>query len=282
MAEVSGRSVARLLDRLQVGRIPASTGDYFLDYLNRAPISHSIFRSREALAMGVATYEPPVLDLGCGFGEFAGVFFDSELEIGVDISQPDVALAVRSGSYRNVLLGDARRLPLPTECVNTVISVSVLEHIGDLPNVFAELYRVLRSGGKLIYTVPTPLLERQLMIPSLARRLRLHKVGETYVRSYNRLFQHVSVHTKEEWQELARAAGFQILSCEPTLSRTSLRAFELLMPLAIPSQVAKTAFGRRPNIGPAWSRRIWRRLLATVVAEPSDSEANIAVVARKP
>jgi len=65
--------------------------NYLKDYLKVAPISHSVWRAAEAKELSKIDLPPPTLDVGCGFGEFAGVFFDSMIEVGIDISLPDVS-----------------------------------------------------------------------------------------------------------------------------------------------------------------------------------------------
>jgi SAM-dependent methyltransferase len=258
------------------------TDDVFLDYLLRAPVAHAVFRAREARAVRKWALETPVLDLGCGFGEFAGVFFASRVDVGIDISEPDVQVAMASGQYRSLMRGDARRLPLPDASIGSVISISVLEHIPSLPEVFVEAFRVLRPRGLFVYTVPTPELNRRFAMPSALRRVGLGVVAGNYDRLYDRLFQHVSVHTVEGWRKLASDAGFEVVTVEGTLSQRAQRLFEALLPVAVPSQVAKTVLGRRLRLSPAWSRRLIRNALAGTVAEPADTAANILVVARKP
>ena len=45
--------------------------------------------------------------------------------------------------------GNAEDIPLPDHCVDVVISNGVINLVPDKPAVFAELYRVLRAGGRL-------------------------------------------------------------------------------------------------------------------------------------
>src|SRR5579859_7204664 len=238
-------------------RIPPRLQDrasYFRSYLARAPIAHAIWRTREAFAMDGAPYEPPLLDLGCGFGEFAGVFFNSSVEVGLDISHPDLSLAANTGKYESVMLGDAHKLPLPDAFVRTVISVSVLEHIPDLEPVFAEVARVLEPGGTFVYTVPTREFDRELLPFRFFSALRLASLARASSRAYNRVFRHVSVLDLEGWTQLAEQAGLEVTHVSGTLSRRALRTFQWCLPLAVPSQVMKATTGRRPRAMPGWLR----------------------------
>jgi len=69
------------------------------------------------------------------------------------------------GSYRNgVRCEDAQRLSYADASFDLVTSTEVLEHVPDDARAFAELHRVLRPGGTLLFTVPLyggyPTIER--------------------------------------------------------------------------------------------------------------------------
>jgi SAM-dependent methyltransferase len=49
---------------------------------------------------------------------------------------------------------DATALTLPDESVDLLVSSDVLEHIPDLPKALAESRRVLKPGGRHVFTVP--------------------------------------------------------------------------------------------------------------------------------
>jgi arsenite methyltransferase len=99
-----------------------------------------------------------VVDLGCGAG------FDTLLAarrvgtggkvIGLDMTPEMVGKACRNASLlgvRNVvfLLGEIESLPLPDASVDLVISNGVLNLCPDKLRVLDEIFRVLKSGGRL-------------------------------------------------------------------------------------------------------------------------------------
>lgn len=100
-----------------------------------------------------------VLDLGSGAG------FDSFLAasrvgrtgriIGVDMTAEMIEKARRNaekGNYRNVefRLGEIEHLPLADNSVDVIISNCVINLSPDKPQVFAEAFRVLRPGGRIM------------------------------------------------------------------------------------------------------------------------------------
>ena len=78
------------------------------------------------------------------------------LALGVDISEPMLARAVRAAAGPQVgfLRADAQQLPLRDQTVDAVVSIAVLQLIPDPFAALAEIVRVLRPGGRLAVMVP--------------------------------------------------------------------------------------------------------------------------------
>lgn len=93
-----------------------------------------------------------MLDVGAGAGvkeelDWRG---SGRLVVGVDLdprvaSNPRLDLGV---------LGNAESLPFQEESFNTVVSVSVMEHVENPDRVLREVYRVLKPGGLFIVKTP--------------------------------------------------------------------------------------------------------------------------------
>lgn len=99
-----------------------------------------------------------VLDLGSGAGTdslvAAQMVAPDGRVTGIDMT-PEMVAKARAGAAAagldNVefLEGEAERLPFPAETFDVVISNGVVDLIPDKDAVFSELFRVLRSGGRL-------------------------------------------------------------------------------------------------------------------------------------
>lgn len=256
--------------------------DYFSAFLDRAPLALAIWRASEAKALERVEVVPPVLDLGCGFGEFAGVFFDATVDIGVDPSQADLARAEEAGKHALLIRGDARALPLPDNSVNTVLCNSVLEHINGPKQVLAETFRVLRPRGIFAFTVVTSHMSDEMLMPRTFNAIGARRLGRLYATSYHRLFSHVSLHTKEAWVQMTRDAGFELVAVDNILTRKALLAFELLLLTAVPSQVARTLAGRRLNLVPRRIRHAALRPFRRLLEGDRDQMTNVLLVVQKP
>lgn len=117
-----------------------------------------------------------VLDAGSGDGERYKSFFKFDKYIKLDINTNSGADII--GSIENIPLGDGS--------VDSVISTQVLEHVKNPQKAVYEFYRVLKSGGYCLVTVP------QLN--------ELHEEPNDYFRF-----------TKYGLEEIFRNAGFKII-----------------------------------------------------------------------
>ena len=164
--------------------------DFLLRYLEVAPAALALVRAIECRHLAGIPIRRPVLDLGCGDGVFGQVLFAEPIDVGIDASVGELAIAQSSGSYRLLVLADGAALPCADAGFETVISNGVLEHVEDLPAALGEIARVLRPGGRLIFSVPGTGEHDYLAISVARRRLGLDRMARGYVAAFNRVFGH--------------------------------------------------------------------------------------------
>ncbi|MEW5919566.1 MAG: arsenite methyltransferase [Bacillota bacterium] len=143
-----------------------------------------------------------VLDLGSGAGIdcflAAARVGPTGKVIGVDMTAEMLEKAranVQKGNYTNVefRLGEIENLPVADNCVDLVISNCVINLSTDKKRVFAESFRVLKGGGRLM--VSDLVLQRELP-PAIRRSV------EAYAGCI------AGAVLKEEYLDAVRAAGF--------------------------------------------------------------------------
>ncbi len=101
------------------------------------------------------------LDVGSGPGNvtasLARAAGPDGLAVGVDISEPMLARAVRSeaGPQVGFVRADAQRLPFRDDTFDAVVSIAMLQLIPKPAAALAEMVRVLRPGARMAVMVPT-------------------------------------------------------------------------------------------------------------------------------
>jgi ubiquinone/menaquinone biosynthesis C-methylase UbiE len=98
-----------------------------------------------------------VLELGCGTGVFLEKTARSGATIhGLDLSKDLVAKArARLSGFSSLTLevGNAEKMPYPAASFDTVYGSSVLHHL-NLDAALSEIHRVLKPGGRAVFTEP--------------------------------------------------------------------------------------------------------------------------------
>jgi len=99
-----------------------------------------------------------VADLGCGSGVFSELLQRAGYDcVGLDISPKLIALG--RSKYPNVefLEGDVERLPFPGASLDGVLLSGIVHHLPDPSRCAAEVFRVLRPGGRFVAFDPNRL-----------------------------------------------------------------------------------------------------------------------------
>jgi arsenite methyltransferase len=112
-----------------------------------------------------------VLDLGCGAGTdslvAAQMVGPDGSVVGIDMTPEMLAKAHRAAAEMGAanvefVEGEIELLPFADESVDVVISNGVIDLLPDKDTVFAEIYRVLRPGGRIQFadvTIQQPVSE---------------------------------------------------------------------------------------------------------------------------
>jgi SAM-dependent methyltransferase len=250
-------------------------------YLAHAPLAHALFRATEAHHLRNLRLRRPLLDLGCGTGEFALHALRQRVDVGLDIARERLDRARATGMYRRVQQGDARRLPFGNNCFGAVLAVSVLEHVPCPEAVVGEAFRVLRPGGRFVATVVLADLHQHLFYPALGRRLGLSVLGRLYARWQDKLFRHCTLLTKEDWDGILGGAGFRLVISHKILSPTLTAWWDALLAVAW----VHRRHGRPKPVAhcpPAWLRALVRKLFRRLLERETDQGSNLLLVAEKP
>ena len=98
-----------------------------------------------------------ILDAGCGQGRYLEVLhhqFPATRLAGCDVSAVAIDKARLRVPEADLHVMADERFPFDDASFDLVLSVEVMEHVGDLPAYLAQLARVLKPGGHLAFTTP--------------------------------------------------------------------------------------------------------------------------------
>ena len=97
-----------------------------------------------------------VLDIGCYQGEF---FRYMGPRLGWGVGLDPLTQDTTTPSYRLLAQPFNEPLPFSDQSFDAVVLLATLEHIIEKEPLVRECYRLLRRGGRVIITVPSPLVD---------------------------------------------------------------------------------------------------------------------------
>lgn len=112
---------------------------------------HTAVDARDPAIAAVAAAAPErILEVGCGWGELAGMLAEATGAevVAIDLSPRMVELARERGVAAE--LADVQDLPFEDESFDVAVAAWMLYHVPNLERGVAELARVLRPGGRLV------------------------------------------------------------------------------------------------------------------------------------
>lgn len=261
----------------------SSSPDLLWLHLKEVPAFRALLRSIEARLYVGLPFPEPILDLGCGDGHFGAVALPHVPDVGLDPDRRALREASRRRAYRLLLRADGCHLPFPDGAFGTVVSNCVLEHIPAVGRVLEEVSRVLRPGGRLYFSVPSPAFLSLLSIGRVLDRLGLRPLGAAYRAFFNRVSRHYHYDSPEGWRARLAAVGLDLLEVHPYLSRRALAAVEWGHYFGLPSLVAKKLTGRWVVCPQRWNLWLTERLVRRFYEEtvPSESGCLFLIAARR-
>jgi SAM-dependent methyltransferase len=213
--------------------------DLLGEYVSRAPLALAFERVLECRIYSRLVFERPVLDIGCGDGLHAKVLFAEKIDTGVDPDQRELQRARELDAYAELIACRGDSIPKPDGAYRTVFANSVLEHIPDLVPVLKEAHRVLASGGRFYFTVPSPDFERFTVINLALEALGLTAQSMRFRKFFNAFWAHHHAYSADHWIRFCRDAGFEVVEAYTFAPMRTCLLNTLLTPLALPAKIMK-------------------------------------------
>lgn len=116
---------------------------------SRIPMQRYWQRRRYALVTAPAEGAACCLDIGCGSSRILGGL-DSALGLDIELSK----LRYASKYGKPLVNASVYALPFADDSFDCVVCSQVIEHLGQEPQPFREMARVVKSGGRLVIGTP--------------------------------------------------------------------------------------------------------------------------------
>jgi len=173
-----------------------------------------------------------LLEVGCGLGYFlhhAEKWFPQSELLGLDIHEMALNYAAKHLNRAKLTRHDAHTLPFDHNTFDLLVALHLIEHLREPEKFFSEAKRVLKPEGLLIIATPNP-----AGIPARLLRDKWHSFHT----------EHISLRAPNQWGEVIKESGFQILED----GTTGLSGFAVLrkLPLAIINWIPLSIFGYFP------------------------------------
>jgi cyclopropane fatty-acyl-phospholipid synthase-like methyltransferase len=117
--------------------------------------------------------EHSLLEIGCGLGygsTFLSTHYDPRLIVGLDISPEQIARAkkyqvsgIEAGKLR-FSLGEAESMPFTDNSFDSIVSIEAAQHFSSIEAFSKEASRILKPGGKLVFTSFFPATQEGLKV----------------------------------------------------------------------------------------------------------------------
>jgi len=147
-----------------------------------------------------------LLDIGCGEGHYFSLYKKKNLTFkGIDID-PSVLINLKKNS---VICADVQKLPFKSSIFDTLICIDVLEHVEKDKKAIAEMRRVLKKKGKLIFSVPNK--KYPFVYDPINKFLA---VFDKHIPIGMWAWGHRRLYTEKEINKLLINAGFEIIKYE--------------------------------------------------------------------
>jgi len=255
---------------------------YFKRYLKVGPVGLALWRSVEAKHLSRVSLKRPILDIGCGFGEFAEVYAESPIDMGVDNCSRDLAVAAKTNKYKNLTLADAADLPFADNYFGSIFSISTLEHIENVDGSLKEAFRVLKPNGIFFLTLETNEVDEATFYRPLLKKYGMTRFSNYLSYRYNKLFHRKNLLTKVQWRKKVERYGFIIDKSQNIISPEINKLFDILLISAWPSQIIRLITGKRMVFRPQIATDFFASIFSRVLEAEEKDGTNLLLIVRKP
>jgi len=149
-----------------------------------------------------------LLDVGCGDGLFLNRMRQRGWKVDGCDFDPAALKSARTKYGLELRLGDVKSIALPSGSLDAITLYHVVEHVPDPIEVFAECWRLLTPGGRLVMATPNSLSDGHARFKACWRGLEPPR--------------HLHLFSPHTLAECARRTQFEVLSAKSTAANADV------------------------------------------------------------
>lgn len=190
------------------------------DTLDKKSLRNDYLRNAQSQVISLLNVQQGVhfLDVGCGtgwaVGQVASLIHDQGLFYGVDLSPKMIEKAKSNFSARDHLFftqANVECIPLESSFFDVIICTNSFHHYPNPAKALAEIYRLLKIGGKAYILDPTADTWLIKFIDKIIKTVEP---------------EHVKIYSSREFQELFAGAGLKYLHSKTRNGRDTIHIGE--------------------------------------------------------
>ena len=247
--------------------------------LKVAPTGWALIRAVEYELLLKQNFKSPVLDIGCGDGVFTKVLLKgmkrNTFDVGLDSSDSEIEKVKETRCYKKVVLASASNVPFKDGYFSTILSNGTLEHIPGLNDVLVEISRVLKKGGKLVFTAPSVYFTKFLIFGKFP----------LYGKFFNCVFKHYNLFNHKKWSKILSKNNLKMIEYYYYNPKKQIKLHDFLTICSLPCFINKLLF-KRWIIFPKY-RQVFAKFAAEVLKKfynnriSKKSGGSLMIVAQK-
>lgn len=169
--------------------------------------------------------DPPILEIGMGDGYLSSLIFESrnrKLNYGSDLMYGTIKTARRYTHCENHVVMDAVEIPFPDNSFGTIIMNNLIHHLHDRSIALEEALRVLKKGGRFIFTDNTIGWGTFTWDQILLRRLKLRTLADFILDFKLKLFAQKLLTDDHYYDKKSKENGFKIYKKYDFVSKSTM------------------------------------------------------------
>lgn len=242
--------------------------DFLFLHIRDLPYFRGFLRAVESRFYQDLDLPAPILDVGCGDGNFAALTFDQQIDVGLDPWHGPIHEAKQYGTYGLLVESYGDHAPFQDGYFASAFSNSVLEHIPNVDAVLKETARTLKPGAHFYFCVPNANFTKNLSVARFFDRIGLKSLANVYRKFFNFISRHQHCDDPDVWEKRLNEAGFEIERWWHYFSPSALATLEWGHYFGLPSLISKKIFGRWILAPYRWNLSLIYNWLHKVVQDP--------------